>query len=123
MEITPKMIRDVQKKRAIYARMMKTLATVNKERFGKEVLCHLEMDPDKIKEAFEEVIQDGAVIRITIKMAKSLLESTLDEKIVLGCLKHVAEEPEKILRQAKKRIRRSEKDLACILDLFIYGFF
>lgn len=104
MEITPKMIRDVQKKRAIYARMMKTLATVNKERFGKEVLCRLEMDPDKIKEEFEEAIQDGAVIKITIKMAKSLLESTGDEKIVLNCLKHVTEKPERILQQAKKEL-------------------
>lgn len=110
MEITPKMIRDVQKKRAIYARMMKTLAAVNKERFGKECEYQLEMDPDKIREEFEEVIQDGAVIRITIKMAKSLLESTRDEKIVLGCLKHVeVDEPEKILQQAKEELEEEVK--------------
>ncbi|MGM1361122.1 hypothetical protein ACS2B2_25700 [Bacillus cereus group sp. BceL297] len=109
MEITPKMIRDVQKKRAIYARMMKTLAAVNKERFEKECEYQLEMDPDKIREEFEEAIQDGAVIRITIKMAKSLLESTRDEKIVLNCLQHVTEEPEKILQQAKKELEEEMK--------------
>ncbi|PGP18636.1 hypothetical protein COA01_23115 [Bacillus cereus] len=106
MEITEKMIRDVQKKRAIYMRMAKTISAFNKERFGKEIEEYqLEMDPDKIREEFQEAIDAGAVDRITIKMAKSILESTQDEKIVFNCLKHVGtEEPEKILQQAKDEL-------------------
>ncbi|PEA00881.1 hypothetical protein [Bacillus cereus] len=108
MEVTEKMIRDVQKKRAVYMRITKTIATVNKERFGKMVEYQLEMDPEKIRAEFQEAIDAGAVTEITIKMAKSLLSSTGDEKIVLNCLQHVTEEPEEILQQAKKELKEEK---------------
>lgn len=108
MEITEKIIRDVQKKRRVQLRAMEVLAAVNKERFGKEFEYHIEIDAEEIRKELEEIKGD-VVEKVTIKMAKSLLESTEDEQIVLGCLKHVVDEPEEILQQAKKELEEVKR--------------
>lgn len=108
MEITPKMIQEVKKKREVRKHAMKILADANKERFGKEFEYHVETDPEEIRKELEEAKGD-AVEQVTIKMTESLLQSIQDEKIVLNCLKHVVDEPEKILQQAKKELEIDKK--------------